>query len=96
MAQQRLVIGLTGYPNVGKSSTINALFGSKKTAVAATPGKTKHFQVALSTQETARPGVHESAAYCMSIARLYLTGGLQHLMLGTHRFVCLRRYPVAA
>jgi large subunit GTPase 1 len=29
---------------VGKSSTINALFGSKKTAVAATPGKTKHFQ----------------------------------------------------
>ena len=37
-------MGLTGYPNVGKSSTINALFGSKKTAVAATPGKTKHFQ----------------------------------------------------
>lgn len=41
---ERYVIGLTGYPNVGKSSTINALFGSKKTAVAATPGKTKHFQ----------------------------------------------------
>ena len=40
----RLVVGLTGFPNVGKSSTINALFGSKKTAVAATPGKTKHFQ----------------------------------------------------
>ena len=42
--QARLMVGLTGYPNVGKSSTINALFGSKKTAVAATPGKTKHFQ----------------------------------------------------
>jgi large subunit GTPase 1 len=41
---QHYVVGLTGYPNVGKSSTINALFGSKKTAVAATPGKTKHFQ----------------------------------------------------
>jgi len=41
---ERFVVGLTGYPNVGKSSTINALFGSKKTAVAATPGKTKHFQ----------------------------------------------------
>lgn len=41
---ERLVVGLVGYPNVGKSSTINALFGSKKTAVAATPGKTKHFQ----------------------------------------------------
>lgn len=40
----RLVAGLIGYPNVGKSSTINALFGAKKTAVAATPGKTKHFQ----------------------------------------------------
>lgn len=39
------MVGLTGYPNVGKSSTINALFGSKKTAVAPTPGKTKHFQV---------------------------------------------------
>lgn len=38
------MVGLTGYPNVGKSSTINALFGSKKAAVAATPGKTKHFQ----------------------------------------------------
>ena len=38
------MVGLTGYPNVGKSSTINALFGSKKTTVSATPGKTKHFQ----------------------------------------------------
>lgn len=37
-------MGLVGYPNVGKSSTINALFGAKKTAVAPTPGKTKHFQ----------------------------------------------------
>lgn len=45
--QRRLVVGLTGYPNVGKSSTINALFGSKKTAVAATPGKTKHFQTLI-------------------------------------------------
>jgi len=33
-----------GFPNVGKSSTINAIFGAKKTAVAPTPGKTKHFQ----------------------------------------------------
>jgi large subunit GTPase 1 len=36
-----------GYPNVGKSSTINALFGAKKTAVAPTPGKTKHFQTLI-------------------------------------------------
>jgi large subunit GTPase 1 len=39
-----MMVGLTGYPNVGKSSTINALFGSKKTTVSSTPGKTKHFQ----------------------------------------------------
>eukprot|EP00009_Paramoeba_aestuarina_P005070 CAMPEP_0201520216 /NCGR_PEP_ID=MMETSP0161_2-20130828/10569_1 /ASSEMBLY_ACC=CAM_ASM_000251 /TAXON_ID=180227 /ORGANISM="Neoparamoeba aestuarina, Strain SoJaBio B1-5/56/2" /LENGTH=324 /DNA_ID=CAMNT_0047918509 /DNA_START=60 /DNA_END=1034 /DNA_ORIENTATION=- len=41
---RRVVIGMVGYPNVGKSSTINVLYGSKKVAVAATPGKTKHFQ----------------------------------------------------
>lgn len=38
------MVGLVGYPNVGKSSTINALLGSKKVSVSSTPGKTKHFQ----------------------------------------------------
>lgn len=38
-------VGLVGYPNVGKSSTINSLIGEKKVAVAMTPGKTKHYQV---------------------------------------------------
>jgi len=37
-------IGLVGYPNVGKSSTINAILTHKKVSVSATPGKTKHFQ----------------------------------------------------
>lgn len=37
-------IGLVGYPNVGKSSTINALLKGKKAAVSDTPGKTKHYQ----------------------------------------------------
>ncbi|XP_076271499.1 nucleostemin 3 isoform X2 [Rhynchophorus ferrugineus] len=37
-------IGLVGYPNVGKSSTINSLLCAKKVSVSATPGKTKHFQ----------------------------------------------------
>lgn len=37
-------IGLVGYPNVGKSSTINSLMVEKKVSVSATPGKTKHFQ----------------------------------------------------
>ncbi|KAH3667206.1 hypothetical protein OGAPHI_002855 [Ogataea philodendri] len=44
---KRLQIGLVGYPNVGKSSTINALVGSKKVSVSSTPGKTKHFQTIL-------------------------------------------------
>ncbi|KAI8328140.1 hypothetical protein BC941DRAFT_497170 [Chlamydoabsidia padenii] len=41
---QKIVIGLVGYPNVGKSSTINALIGEKCVSVSSTPGKTKHFQ----------------------------------------------------
>jgi len=40
----RYVVGMVGYPNVGKSSIINALMGEKKVSVAFTPGKTKHFQ----------------------------------------------------
>eukprot|EP01051_Picozoa_sp_SAG22_P000396 SAG22_NODE_10_length_35702_cov_72.266992_17_plen_683_part_00 len=40
----RSVIGMVGCPNVGKSTTVNALVGGKKVAVGETPGKTKHFQ----------------------------------------------------
>ena len=40
----KLTVGLCGYPNVGKSSTINALVGAKKVSVSSTPGHTKNYQ----------------------------------------------------
>lgn len=47
----KTTIGLVGYPNVGKSSTINALVARKQTSVSMTPGKTKHFQTLLISPE---------------------------------------------
>lgn len=44
---QNVIVGFVGYPNVGKSSTINALVGQKRTGVTSTPGKTKHFQTLI-------------------------------------------------
>ncbi|KAK6629695.1 hypothetical protein RUM43_003513 [Polyplax serrata] len=44
VTENKVTVGLVGYPNVGKSSTLNSLLASKKVAVSATPGKTKHFQ----------------------------------------------------
>ena len=41
-----------GYPNVGKSSTINAILQTKKVPVSATPGRTKHFQTLYVDKET--------------------------------------------
>ncbi|KAL5236426.1 hypothetical protein ACI65C_003836 [Semiaphis heraclei] len=47
-----VTIGLVGYPNVGKSSTINTLLVNKKVSVSSTPGKTKHFQVVNDPNDT--------------------------------------------
>lgn len=44
-AGEPIIVGMVGYPNVGKSSTINTLIQGKKVPVSATPGRTKHFQV---------------------------------------------------
>ena len=48
---KHVVVGFVGYPNVGKSSTINALVGEKRTDVTHTPGKTKHFQTLIISEE---------------------------------------------
>lgn len=37
-------VGLIGYPNVGKSSTINMILNQKRVKVSSTPGKTKFIQ----------------------------------------------------
>ncbi|KAH9519333.1 large subunit GTPase 1 [Bulinus truncatus] len=42
--KQVTTIGMVGYPNVGKSSTINVLLEKKQLGVSARPGKTKHLQ----------------------------------------------------
>lgn len=53
-ADRRAVVGMLGFPNVGKSSLINVLLGVSATshgavrvAVGATPGKTKHLQTVV-------------------------------------------------
>ncbi len=42
-----LTVGFVGYPNVGKSSTINRFLTNKRLQVSETPGKTKHYQTHL-------------------------------------------------
>ena len=46
-----ITVGFIGYPNVGKSSTINAILRVKRVSVSAMPGKTKHFQTIVLDDE---------------------------------------------
>ena len=43
-SSEDFVVGTVGYPNVGKSSLINALLNMKKVSVSQQPGKTRRLQ----------------------------------------------------
>ncbi|KAE8683671.1 GTPase LSG1-2 [Hibiscus syriacus] len=61
-APKSMMVGFVGYPNVGKSSTINALVGQKRTGITSAPGKMKHFQTLIISDElTLCPGLHREA-----------------------------------
>ncbi|XP_052750057.1 large subunit GTPase 1 homolog [Galleria mellonella] len=47
----RLTVGMIGYPNVGKSSTVNVLMQTKKVSVSAMPGHTRHVQSLILDEE---------------------------------------------
>jgi large subunit GTPase 1 len=56
--KNRVCIGMVGYPNVGKSSVINTILGVSKSShgvvrvgVSSTPGKTKHFQTLMVSED---------------------------------------------
>ncbi|XP_041986823.1 large subunit GTPase 1 homolog [Aricia agestis] len=43
----RLTVGMIGYPNVGKSSSVNILMQTKKVSVSSMPGHTRHIQTLI-------------------------------------------------
>eukprot|EP00932_Pfiesteria_piscicida_P011736 SRR837773.22954.p1 GENE.SRR837773.22954~~SRR837773.22954.p1 ORF type:complete len:351 (-),score=94.09 SRR837773.22954:61-1113(-) len=56
----RVMIGLVGHPNVGKSSLVNNIMGGKVVSVKATPGHTKTLQTLILDERTClcdSPGV---------------------------------------
>lgn len=72
-----LVVGTVGYPNVGKSSLINALLNMKKVSVSQQPGKTRRLQtIPLKGRgivlcdcpgECGRPSVRKPSCLCGSL-----------------------------
>eukprot|EP00929_Paragymnodinium_shiwhaense_P006913 TRINITY_DN110868_c0_g1_i1.p1 TRINITY_DN110868_c0_g1~~TRINITY_DN110868_c0_g1_i1.p1 ORF type:complete len:634 (-),score=192.68 TRINITY_DN110868_c0_g1_i1:217-2040(-) len=80
-------VGFIGYPNVGKSSVINALFGAKKVSMSRIPGKTKHLQ----TLEL--PGAGITLVDCPGLVMPSLVATKSHLVInGTVPLEELRDY----
>ncbi|CDW55585.1 ribosome biogenesis GTPase Lsg1 [Trichuris trichiura] len=93
-SRKPIVIGMVGYPNVGKSSTINKILGAKRVAVSATPGKTKHLQTLVVDREVTlcdAPGLVFPAAH-FSLEHMLLAGMLSSDYLTDYmapiRFLC--------
>jgi len=83
---ENITVGFIGYPNVGKSSTINKLLCSKKVRVSTTPGKTKHFQTLVLAEDITLcdcPGL-VMPSICNSKAGMVLQGILPIDQLRDH------------
>jgi len=83
---ESITVGCIGYPNVGKSSTINKLLSCKKVRVSETPGKTKHFQTLVLTDDITLcdcPGL-VMPSICNSKAGMVLQGILPIDQLRDH------------
>jgi len=88
--ERKRIVGFVGYPNVGKSTVINALWGSKKVSMSRTPGKTKHLQT------LDLPGTDITLCDCPGLVFPSVAASKAHLAInGTVPYDELRDYSPA-